>query len=64
MKNSQKTLLTFIAGAAVGALAAILMNKSNREKLAQDLRGKAESMRNRIKDELDNLSSKQSPTQE
>lgn len=55
MNSGNKLFFSFLAGAAVGVLAASLISKEDREKFAGNLKEKAKTLRDKIAEELDEL---------
>ncbi len=52
MSSNNKLLFGFIAGAAAGILAATLLSKEDRDKIASKLKDKAGKFRDKIASEL------------
>jgi hypothetical protein len=55
MNNSSKIIYSFLAGAALGILAASLISKEDREKMASKLKEKANDLRTKLAAEMDAL---------
>ncbi|HRH02915.1 MAG TPA: hypothetical protein PLN13_10520 [Bacteroidia bacterium] len=58
MSSNNKLLFGFIAGAAAGILAATLLSKEDRDKIAAKLKDKAGKFRDKIASELADTSTK------
>lgn len=55
MSTTNKVIASFIAGAAIGVLAASLISKEDREKFASSLKVKASKLRAKLASELEEL---------
>ena len=58
MSKTNSLIFSFVAGAAVGILAATLISKEDREKIAVALKEKAQKIRETLAAELEDLNSK------
>ncbi len=55
MSGNSKVIYSFLAGAALGIIAASLISKEDREKMAAKLKEKISRTRDKLSDELDDL---------